>query len=478
MAIHFYNTLARRKEPFMPIKDRLVGLYTCGPTVYNYAHIGNLRAYVFGDLLKRYLKYRGYKVRHVMNITDVDDKIIRDSRKENLSLKEFTKRYTDAFFEDVKTLSIQPADKYPRATQAIDGMVAMIKKLLEKGFAYRGDDGSIYYDISKFPDYGKFAHIDPDELQAGKRVKHDEYGKEKACDFALWKAWDRDDGEVFWETELGKGRPGWHIECSVMSTESLGNTFDIHAGGVDLIFPHHQNEIAQSEAATGKKFVNYWLHNEHLLADGKKMSKSLQNFYTLRDLLQKGKEPFAIRYLLLSVHYRQQLNFTMDGIDAKANELSDLKEFVLSLKAVRKRSADGDIAKGVEEAIEKTREDFEKAMDDDLNISDALAALNSFIGEVNVLLSQDRLSKKLSKDVLGFIFSLDEVLGIISKEVRDAEVISPGDELSKPLTKLVQEREDARKAKDFGRADQLREKIRKEGFDIVDTAKGPVLRKF
>ncbi|MBW3023037.1 cysteine--tRNA ligase [Candidatus Woesearchaeota archaeon] len=274
MALKIFNTLTRKKEEFKPVKLP-VRMYNCGPTVYYYPHIGNYRAYVFADLIKRYLKYKGFKVKQVMNITDVDDKTIRDSQKEGISLKEFTEKYEKAFYEDLEKLNIDKADVFPKATEHIEEMVAIIKILLDKKIAYKSDDGSIYYDISKFPDYGKLAHIDVSELKAGARVKQDEYEKGQAQDFALWKAWDENDGDGFWETELGKGRPGWHIECSAMSMKSLGASFDIHTGGIDLVFPHHENEIAQSEAATGKKFVNYWVHNEWLLVDGKKMSKSL-----------------------------------------------------------------------------------------------------------------------------------------------------------------------------------------------------------
>ena len=289
--ILLFNTLTRRKEPFTPLEIGKVKMYTCGPTVYDYAHIGNFRAFLFEDLLKRWLLLQGFKVTHVMNLTDVDDKTIRGSQKQGLPLRQFTDFYIKAFFEDIKTLNILAADVYPRATDRIPEMVALIKTLMDKGYAYRGEDGSIYYCISKFPDYGKLSKLKTAELKAGARVSQDEYAKEEAQDFALWKAWTPEDGDVFWETELGKGRPGWHIECSAMSMKYLGETFDIHCGGVDNIFPHHENEIAQSEAASGKKFVNYWLHNEHLQVEGKKMSKSLGNYYTLRDLLAKQCDP-------------------------------------------------------------------------------------------------------------------------------------------------------------------------------------------
>ncbi|MEM7819165.1 MAG: cysteine--tRNA ligase, partial [Candidatus Aenigmatarchaeota archaeon] len=291
MVLKLFNTLTRKKEVFKPIKKNEVRMYTCGPTVYDFAHIGNFRTYVWQDILKRWLLFKGFKVKHVMNLTDIDDKTIKGAREQGISLREFTEKYIKAFFEDSKTLNLLPADVYPRATEHIREIVELIKILIEKGYAYKGEDGSIYYDISKFKDYGKLSKLKIKELKAGARVKSDSYTKEEAYDFALWKAWDPEDGEVFFETEIGKGRPGWHIECSAMSMKYLGETFDIHTGGVDLIFPHHENEIAQSEAATGKKFVNYWLHAEHLIVEGRKMSKSLGNFYTLRDLLAKGYDP-------------------------------------------------------------------------------------------------------------------------------------------------------------------------------------------
>ena len=331
-SIRLFNTLTRKKETFIPIDEGEVRMYTCGPTVYDYAHIGNFRAFLFEDLLKRWLEYRGFKVTHVMNITDVDDKTIRGSQKQQIPLRQYTEYYTKAFFEDVAVLSIEPADYYPRATEHIPEMVALINRLMEKGYAYKGEDSSIYYAINKFKNYGKLSKIKVRELKAGARVKVDEYAKEEAMDFALWKAWTKEDGDVFWETELGKGRSGWHIECSAMSMKYLGETFDIHCGGVDNMFPHHENEIAQSEAATGKKFVNYWLHNEHLLVEGKRMAKRYGNFYTLRDLLKMGYDPKAIRYLLLSTQYRQQFNFTFEGLDAAKGAIERLRNLMRRLQ--------------------------------------------------------------------------------------------------------------------------------------------------
>ncbi|HEX9861940.1 MAG TPA: cysteine--tRNA ligase, partial [Candidatus Bathyarchaeia archaeon] len=393
--IRLFNTLTRQKEAFKPIDEGKVRMYTCGPTVYDYAHIGNFRAFVFEDLLKRWLNYRGLKVTHVMNLTDVDDKTIRGSQKQQLPLRQFTDFYAKAFFEDVAALNIERADYYPRATEHIAEMVALINRLTAKGFAYRGEDGSIYYAISKFKDYGKLSKIKVDELKAGARVKVDEYAKEEAQDFALWKAWTQEDGDVFWETELGKGRPGWHIECSAMSMRYLGETFDVHCGGVDNMFPHHENEIAQSEAVTGKPFVNHWLHNEHLLVEGKRMAKRYGNFYTLRDLLGKGYDPVAIRYLLLSTHYRQQFNFTFEGLEAAKGAVERLRNFMHRLHDANGRGSGEEIA----ELMRKVQVGFGEAMDDDLNVSVALAVLFDFVRDVNNLLDADAVSRDEAEQV-------------------------------------------------------------------------------
>lgn len=333
MALKIYNTLTRQKEEFKPIKNNEVGLYTCGPTVYSFAHIGNFRAYVFSDMLKRYLKYSGYNVKHIMNITDVDDKTIRESQKENKSLSEFTAFYTKAFYEDRDILNITPADTYTKATDFIPEMIKLIETLVDKGYAYKTGDGSVYFDIHKDKEYGKLSHFNLKDLKdnALGRLKNDEYDKENAQDFALWKAWDEKDGDVFWETSLGKGRPGWHIECSAMSMNKLGETFDIHTGGVDNIFPHHENEIAQSECATGKPFAKYFMHNEHLMVDNKKMSKSLGNFYTLRDIIEKGINPIAFRLWLYTSNYSTKTNFTLETVNGAQVALERLKKAYLDL---------------------------------------------------------------------------------------------------------------------------------------------------
>ncbi|XES76359.1 MAG: cysteine--tRNA ligase [Candidatus Bathyarchaeia archaeon] len=458
--IKLYNTLTRQKEPLKPIHEGKVGMYTCGPTVYDYAHIGNFRAFVFEDLLKRWLQHRGFSVTHVMNLTDVDDKTIKGSQKQGKPLRQYTNFYADAFFEDIQTLNIQPATVYPRATDHIPEMVQIIKTLLQKGFAYKGEDGSIYFAISKFPEYGKLSHLHVGELKAGARVNQDEYAKEEAQDFALWKAYTPEDGDVYWETELGKGRPGWHIECSAMSTKYLGETFDIHCGGVDNMFPHHENEIAQTEAATGKPFVHVWMHNEHLLAEGKKMAKRLGNFYTLRDLLAKGLDPLAIRYLLLSTHYRQQFNFTFDGLDAAKGAIERLAN-------LQRRLKDADGTGNPEKLVlltDRLETCFGQAMDDDLNISVALAALFDFVREINNLLDANQLSKTDAQKISTLIDDYDKVLGVIPKPTQ--ETLPPEAE------ELIRKREEARKAKDWKTADAARAQLKALGIVVEDTAQG------
>ncbi len=469
----FHNTLTRKKEEFKPVDKKLVRLYTCGPTVYNYIHIGNLRTFLFEDLLRRWIKYRGYTVKQVMNLTDVEDKIIRDSQKEGVSLKEFTEKYAKAFFDDIKTLNIEPVEVYPKATDYIPEMVAMIQCLLAKEIAYKTDDG-IYFSISKFKNYGQLANIDVTKLEAGAsgRVKADEYEKENAADFALWKFWDEKDGTVFWETEIGRGRPGWHIECSAMSAKNLTDSFsnstfhpekfatiDIHTGGVDNIFPHHVDEIAQTEGCIGKKFVNYWLHSEHLLVDGKKMSKSLGNFYTLRDIIAKGYTPLAMRYLLLATHYRQKLNFTFEALEGATTAVQRLNDFVLRLKEVEHNGVE---TTEVHQFINTARQGFETALDEDLEISPALANIFTFMTQINTLLDSHKISKSEAEKILNFMYDVDKVLGILVKE----------EKLSPELQKLVDEREKARQIKNWSRADELRDELKKHGIAVEDTTHG------
>jgi len=461
--LKLFNTMSRQKEIFKPL-GKFVKIYTCGPTVYDYPHIGNYRAYMVSDILRRYLKYLGYQVKHVMNITDVDDKTIRNSQKAGVSLKEFTKKYEKAFFEDLKTLNIERVEVYPRATEHIKEMVSLVKTLLEKGYAYKGKDGSIYFSIKKFKDYGKLARLKPEELKAGASgVMADEYGKENVRDFALWKAWVPADGDVFWETEIGKGRPGWHLECSAMSMKYLGETLDIHTGGVDLIFPHHENEIAQSEAATGKKFVRYWVHNEHLLVEGQKMSKSLGNFYTLRELLKKGAEPKAIRFILLSTHYRRQLNFTFEELEAATKTVNKLLDFMDRLKELK---VDGhyDMLEEIRDAEKK----FNDAMDDDLSVPEAIAAIFELVSKTNKAIEERKISAKGLSAVYETMKKFDKVLGLLEHEK---------EEVPKEIKTLLKEREEARKKKDFARADEIRNKIREMGWAVEDTPSGPRVRK-
>lgn len=462
MALKFYNTLTRKKEVFVPIKKGYVGIYTCGPTVYDYAHIGNFRAYAFEDVLRRYLKYRGYRVKQVMNITDVDDKIIKAIRGKDISIQEYTQKYTDAFFEDLETLNIEKAEVYPTATSHVDEMVKIIKILMAKGIAYRGDDGSIYYSINKFPDYGKLSHIDVDQLKVGARVKHDEYEKESLSDFALWKAWDEKDGDVFWETELGKGRPGWHIECSAMSTKHLGKTLDIHTGGVDNMFPHHENEIAQSEGAFGRKFVNYWLHCEHLLVDSTKMAKSKGNFYTLREIVNRGYNPLALRYMYVTSDYRKKLDFTFKGIEAAQKSLDRIYSF---MKRAREEIR-GDSGGAVDSLITGARKEFEEAMDDDLNASRAIAGIYTFINKVNKLIDGGNFSKEDSRNVIDFMLDVDRVFGLNMEEALIEK------ELAAEIKSLIKEREQARQQKNFARADQIRDILKQKGIELMDTPRG------
>jgi cysteinyl-tRNA synthetase len=410
MAIRFYNTLTRSKDEFVPLRKGEVKMYSCGPTVYDHPHVGNLRAFLFYDLLRRYLKFRGFAVKHVMNITDVDDKTIRNSRKEGVSLRTFTEKYAKIFFEELEKMNAEKAEFYPRATEHINEMVELVKTLLEKGFAYRGTDGSIYFNIKKFPEYGMLSKIDLASLKPGARISQDEYSKEEARDFALWKAWSEDDGDVFWETEIGKGRPGWHIECSVMSAKYLGKTFDIHTGGIDLVFPHHENEIAQSEAANGQKFVNYWLHNEHVMVEGQKMSKSLGNYLTLNDLVARGHEPKSIRYALMSTHYRSKLNITDESLWAAKQAVERMNNFMDLLTETRgKENPD------IQKLIRNAEQEFESSMDDDLDIGSGLAAIFEFMKEVNKLLDAGKVGKDDAVKCANAMRRFDEVLGVMKK---------------------------------------------------------------
>ncbi|MDR2708201.1 MAG: cysteine--tRNA ligase [Nitrososphaerota archaeon] len=467
---YVFNTLTRQKEVFMPISQGGVKLYTCGPTVYDYAHIGNFRAFLFEDLLKRWLRFCGFEVFHVMNLTDVDDKTIRGSQASGVPLRQFTDFFVKAFFEDVAMLNIESADVYPRATDHVPEMVSIIKVLLEKGVAYRGEDGSIYYAVSKFPQYGKLSHLKVGELKVGARVSQDEYAKEEAQDFALWKAYSSEDGDTFWETELGKGRPGWHVECSAMSMKYLGETFDVHCGGIDNMFPHHENEIAQSEAATGKVFVHYWMHNEHLQVEGKKMSKRFGNFYTLRDLLEKGYDPMTIRYLLLSTHYRQQFNFTFEGLAAAKSAIERFKNVMRRLQGDVSggRDSEGKVAM----QIQQVQQRFADAMNDDLNVSVALAAFFDFVREINNLFDAGLVSKDEADSVCNVLMQFNSVLGIIKNNNSGNVDGAVEESLSADVDALVQRRELARRAKDWKEADVIRDQLKALGIIVEDTAQG------
>jgi cysteinyl-tRNA synthetase len=467
MVLKFYNTLSGEKEVFVPLNDSHVGMYSCGPTVYGFAHIGNLRAYVFADVLRRYLEFKGYTVRQVMNITDLDDKTIRASKEQSVSLREYTDKYIRFFFEDIDLLRIKRADIYPRVTDHINEMADMVKILLDKGYAYR-KDGSVYFKVSEFSDYGKLAKIDLSRIKPGATVEADEYEKEDVRDFALWK--EKKEGEPFWVTIIGEGRPGWHIECSAMSIKYLGATIDIHTGGIDNIFPHHQNEIAQSEAATGQKFVRYWMHCEHLLVDNKKMSKSLGNFITLRDVMNRGYRPEALRYLFVFSHYRSRLNFTWESIGQASNTLDRLNQFVERLGGYSSKSKrNEEITEEITKLIGRTAERFESEMDNDLNTPGAFAAIFDMVGEINTAIEKEDLSTENAKAVYELMLKFDSVLGILTLKEKG--------ELPGEIEALIGEREKARGIKNFKRADEIRKRLEDMGIVLEDTKEGVRWRK-
>ncbi|MBN2781267.1 MAG: cysteine--tRNA ligase [Candidatus Marinimicrobia bacterium] len=463
MTLKFYNTMSRKKEIFEPIVEGRAGMYNCGPTVYSYPHIGNLRAFMFADLLRRYLEFKGYAVTQVMNLTDVDDKIIKKCAETGKSLHDVTSVYKDAFFRDLETLGITRAEHYPEATQHIPEMVALVKKLLDKGLAYRAEDGNIFFKIAAFPEYGRLQRLDMTQMRSGARVDDDEYEKESVNDFALWKAWKPGDGNVFWETELGKGRPGWHIECSAMSMKHLGETFDIHTGGVDNLFPHHENEIAQSEGATGKPFARYWLHCEHLLWENGKMSKSLGNIMYIAGLIDRGYSPAAIRYALLTTHYRQKLNFTLDVLDAAESTLKRINEFLYILENTR----EGHPSPSVEEVLKEIEYKFEEIMDDDLNISGGIGVLFGGIRKLNTINNNAPLTKSDAQKILKVFHRIDTVLGVIFfKQDREKKV----DEAL--IFQKIAERNEARSARDWARADAIRDELDALGIELLDRKDG------
>jgi cysteinyl-tRNA synthetase len=466
MVLKLFNTLTRKKEVFKPIHEGEVRMYTCGPTVYGVPHIGNYRSFLMADLIRRYLELKGFKVKHVVNITDIDDKTIRDSAKEGLSLKEFTEKYTKIFFDGLDTLNIKRADVYPKATEHVDEMIKMTKALVEKGYAYV-KLGSVYYDISKFKDYGKLSKIDLSGIKPGARVDVDEYAKDAPQDFVLMKRSTTDELKrgIYYRTEWGNVRPGWHIECSAMSMKYLGETFDIHTGGVDLIFPHHENEIAQSEAYTGKKFVNYWLHGEHLLVNGEKMAKSLGNIITLEDVTKKFS-PEVIRYMFVSVHYRKKLNYTDEFAEDAKRNYEKLKETFERLNFALKHATD-EKSKMDEELLKKLpkiRKKFVDAMDDNLNTPLALRVFHELSKEINKYLDKGKNKKVLDK-TLQLYKELSEVFGL-KFEVKE-------EKLPEEAERLIQKREEARKKGDYRTADEIRNKLKEEfGIILEDTKEG------
>jgi cysteinyl-tRNA synthetase len=454
------NTLTGKEEPFVPADGSHVRMYTCGPTVYDYAHIGNFRTYVFEDVLRRHLRSKGWKLTHVMNITDIDDKIIKRSLELGLDLKSYTAPFTKAFFDDSATLKIERPDIVTPATDYIPEMIDLVRKLLDTGFAYREDD-SIYYRISHFPSYGRLSHLDGRELKIGARIDADEYEKEEPRDFVLWKA-PKDDKEPRWDAPFGAGRPGWHLECSAMAMRYLGTTLDIHCGAVDNIFPHHENEIAQSEAVTGKPFVRFWIHGEHLLVEGEKMSKSKGNFYTLRDLLDLGHGALAVRYELLRVPYRKQLNFTMDGLIGAQRSLERVKDFLFRLRTARLAAGSHPSMHG---AIQTAKDQFEAGLDDDLNTAQALAAMFELIRVGNIALADNRIHEGDRHEILGFFETIDGRLAIVPPVEANAE----GDEV---IEAKVARRNEARRNRDFAQSDRIRQELLDLGILIEDTKEG------
>lgn len=457
----FFNTLSRQIEEFQPLEDRKVRMYICGPTVWNFAHIGNFRTFVFGDILRRYLKFKGYELTHVMNLTDIDDRIINEAAARNISIDEFTAPYEQYFLEDFDALGNERPEIIPRATHHIPEMIEIISTLLENGHAYESD-GSIYYRIAAFPGYGKLSKISFSGNIAGgsDRIDTDKYDKEDARDFALWKLVGPDD-EPGWDAPFGRGRPGWHIECSAMSMKYLGETFDLHAGGQDLQFPHHENEIAQSEGATGKLFAKYWIHSEFLKIDDVTMSKSKGNYFTFRDLTKQGYSPLAIRYLLLSVPYRKQLNFTFEGLQGAESTVDRLRNFRSLVRDARVEEGSNE---GAAASVGKALADFESAMDDDLNTAAALAAVHDMVREINTALAAGLLKADDQAAALNAIAKFDSVLGIFGAE--DSQL------LDADIEALIEERQNARRDRDFGRSDEIRDELAAKGIILEDTKDG------
>ena len=459
--LRFRNTLTGSVDEFRPMREGEVGFYYCGPTVWNYGHIGNFRSAVAADILRRYLKFKGYKVTHVMNITDVEDRIIAESQKAGKSIDDYTAMYIDALWEDSDALGCERPDIVPRATRHIPEMVELIEKLLASDHAYRSDE-SIYYRIASFPEYGKLSKINfaGNIAGASERIQKDKYDKEDARDFALWKE-PATETEPAWDAPIGRGRPGWHIECSAMSMKYLGETFDIHAGGIDLVFPHHENEIAQSEGATGKQFVRYWIHFEHLKVDGETMSKSKGNYYTFRDITARGFSPAAIRYFLLSVPYNKQLNFTFDALAGAEKTVASLRDFRARLSEAKTEPGKNE---KLSEAAARALREFEAGMDDDLNTSIALAAVHNLSREVNTALARKQVKAEDQRELLAAIDRFDTVLNIFGEQQREM--------LDSEVQSLIDERQEARRRRDFGRADEIRDELSSRGIILEDTKDG------
>jgi cysteinyl-tRNA synthetase len=471
--LKLHNTLSGKTEPFVPQVAGEVKMYTCGPTVYDYAHIGNFRTFVFQDVLRRYLKQRGLKLNHVMNLTDVDDRIIANAAAAKVGIREYTEKFVQAFFADCKALSIEAPENWIRATDHIPEMVKLIERLQQKSFTY-DSEGSIYYRIAKFPEYGKLSKIDLTGIQAGARVDNDRYEKESARDFALWKAPKA--GEHFWETEIGAGRPGWHIECSAMAMKYLGETLDIHTGGIDLAFPHHENEIAQSEGATGKPFARYWVHAEHLLVEGEKMSKSLGNFFTMRDLYSQGYKPSALRYALASVPYRRQLNFTFDGLTQATNSVERLRTLADRLK--QGKFPAGSPA-GFKERVAKALDEFDAGMADDLNTAVALAAAFDFLREANIAMDSGKFGQEDAEAAQAFLMAFDEVFAVVAgtdaEKLKELGYGSASDGFNdSEVEAKVAERQAARQRRDFSKSDEIRKELAERGIILEDSKDGSV----
>ncbi len=471
MSIRFYNTLTQELEVFRPLHGNTVRMYTCGPTVYNFVHIGNFRTFTFQDILRRWLRYRGYQLDHVMNVTDVDDKIIANAAKANKSIEDYTAVFTKAFFEDAAQLRLEQPEHVAPATRHIPVMVEAIEELQSKGCTYTSE-GSTYFRIASFPDYGKLSHNDFSGIRSGARVDMDEYDKADARDFVLWKA--QRDSEPAWDAPFGRGRPGWHIECSAMAMRYLGETLDIHAGGVDLIFPHHENEIAQSESISGKSFARFWLHSEHLHIESQKMSKSLGNFYTLRDLLEAGHQPEAIRYLLASVPYRKKLNFTFEGLKAAAKSIERLRDF--ELRVTSTKFPPGNNRQLTERSQQALRE-FESGMDDDLNTAEALAAIFEYVRAMNTAIDDNQFRDENRWDAARVLEVFDSIFDILkpgdTRAVRNSSGTSaPAGISDSEIEKLVAERTQAKKERNFARADEIRAILSENGVILEDTRDG------